>query len=103
MGRQGYKGCAIHRFVGGLLSPGALLVYAALLALPFAVGHLLGWREYAGVLSGTLSATGLAADVQMLLGLGYAAAFMVATILAPVLALGAGLEFALNCLRGRQG
>lgn len=79
-----------------LLSPGALLACAALLALPFVVAHLAGWREYTGILSGTLASAGLAAEVQALLGLGYAAAFMVATILAPVFALAAGVVWVLK-------
>lgn len=81
----------VERLTGLLLSPGALLAYAALLALPFLVAHLAGWREYTGILSGTLASAGLAAEVQALLGLGYAVAFMVAMILAPVFVLGAGV------------
>lgn len=88
----------IERVTGVLLSPGALLVYAALLALPFLVAHLAGWREYTGILSGTLASAGLAAEVQALLGLGYAAAFMIAVILAPVFVLAAGVQFILSKL-----
>jgi hypothetical protein len=59
-------------------------------------------REYASVLSGTLPA-GPGAELLATLGLGYAAAFMAATLLAPVLALGAGVLFVLSRLGGRNG
>ncbi len=71
-----------------------------MLALPFLVCHAAGLREFIGVLSGTPPATGVSVEVMALLGLLYAAFYMVFLILVPILALAAGGLFLFSALAG---
>jgi hypothetical protein len=75
------------------MSPRGLLICAGVLALVFLVSHVAGFRECTGVLCGTYSSVGLEPEVAATLGLVYAAAYVVLTILVPILLLGAGLLF----------
>ena len=90
----------LSKQVTSLLSPWGLLAGAALLALPFLVCHAAGLREFVSVLSGTSPATGASVEVMTLLGLVYAAFYMVFLILVPILVLAAGGLFMFSALAG---
>ncbi|MCE9673039.1 hypothetical protein LY474_35060 [Myxococcus stipitatus] len=75
------------RFIRWFRSP--MVARALLLVATFGVLHLLGGRQYVGVLSGTMDG-GMAA---MLFGVAYALSWFGAVLLAPILLL-AGLASA---------
>ena len=64
--------------------------YNQLLSLPLLVCHLAGWRQLTGVLSGTMPAVG-SPVVGAIGGLLYALSYLLCLVLAPILALGAGI------------
>ena len=76
------------------LTPGGLLVRAALVAVFFAACHLAGWREHTTFLSGTPASAGGSVNTSALLGVVYMAAYFGLVLLAPILVLAAGLLFA---------
>ena len=85
------------------LTPGGLLVRAALIAVFFVVCHLAGWREHTTFLSGTPASAGGSVNTSALLGVVYMAAYFGLVLLAPIFVLGAGLLFAFERLASRRG
>jgi predicted exporter len=67
------------------------LACAGLLTLAFLACHIAGLRQATCILCGTYPATG-----SVMAGLMYAGVYMTFTILAPILALGAGVAFLLD-------
>lgn len=78
-------------------TPARLLALAACLAVAYLACHLLGLRESVGLLSGTLPAT----EQELLVGLFTVLAWFGAVLVAPVLALAAGLHLAVVAVAGR--
>ena len=76
-----------------------LALGAALLASAFIACHLLGLREHVSVLSGT-APPGSGGDPS--LGVAYAVAWFSAVVVAPILALAAGVLAAIDRLRSRR-
>lgn len=74
-----------------------LFVCAGFIALVFLVCHVAGFRESTSVLSGTYTGAGSVTS-----GLLYAAVSMAFVIVAPILAIGAGMLFLLNRIFGSQ-
>jgi hypothetical protein len=94
------------RFVSvrALFSPVVLIASALILLLAFTAVHLAGWRESTTVLSGTLppGATGWAAPTRQ--ALLYIAAYLGCVVLAPILALGALIQWSFErTLHRRRG
>ncbi len=71
------------------ITPGGFATVAIVLALGYLVAELLGWREYAGFLSGTLPAG--ASEFRAALGLLYVIAYLGFVLAAPILLIAAGL------------
>ena len=84
------------------LTPGGLLVRAALIALFFVVCHFAGWREHTSFLSGTPASVGESVNTSAVLGVVYMAGYFGLVLLAPILALAAGLLFAFEKLASRR-
>ncbi len=82
-----------------LFTPRGFLGAAAAVCLLYAVCHVLGWREYTAFLSGSAPA-GEPADLCLVLGIVYAAAYFGFVLVAPILLLASGI-FAL-LLHARQ-
>jgi hypothetical protein len=74
----------------GFLSPAGLLARAALIGAAFLICHAAGLRHYTTVLSGS-SAAAQTGTLNAVLGAIYLAAYFGVTLLAPVLAIGAGV------------
>lgn len=73
------------------LSPAGLLAWAVAIAAGWGVLEILGWREYACVISGT-SPSGNPADRWALFqGMVYVLVYFAGVLVAPVLAIAAGL------------
>ena len=75
-----------------LASPTCFLIIAVALAVSFLVFHLLGWREYTSILSGTTPAGG-GGGMQFVLGIIYVTAYFAFALASPILVL-AGLILA---------
>jgi len=75
---------------GRIVSPGALVVSAAVMAGVFVICHLAGWRENTSFLCGTPPA-GESAGLAILLGLVYALSYFALVVLAPILVLAAAI------------
>jgi hypothetical protein len=91
------------RVVGGpFFSPKGLLVRAAEIALLFVIGHVLGLRAYATILSGT-SPTGGAADLWgILFACLYLLTYFASVVLVPIMIIGSLVLFAfLSLLPGK--
>lgn len=86
----------IRRWLTEAFSARGLLLRAALIALAYGVCHLLGWRDYTSILSGTVPASdGVALrNLHSLLGLLYVFAYFAFVLIAPILAI-AGMLMAL--------
>jgi hypothetical protein len=80
-----------------ILSPPAMVVVAVALALPYLIGHLLGWREYTSFVCGTLPAN----DMQLLLGMVYIVSHFTFVLAVPVLVLGAAIFALLQRVAGK--
>jgi hypothetical protein len=78
-------------------TPVRLLKLAACLAAVYLACHLLGLRESVSLLSGTLPAT----EEELFVGLFTVLAWFGAVLVAPVLALAAGLHLAVVAIVGR--
>jgi hypothetical protein len=78
-----------------------LLSSAVVLALPFVVCHLAGFREYTCILSGTYPSVGAGAPHAARLGLLYVVAYVAYLVPAPILFLGAALLFLLDWIHER--
>jgi hypothetical protein len=74
-----------------MLSPVGFVATALLIALVFAIVHVLGWREHTTFLSGTPVSAGAGADQSEVLGTAYIAAYLAFVLLCPILLLAAGL------------
>jgi len=85
------------------LSPGGLLVRAALITMFFAACHFAGWREHTTFLSGTPASGGGSVITSALLGVVYMAGYFGFVLLAPILVLAAGLLFAFERWRFHRG
>ncbi len=79
--------------------PVRLLKLAACFAVVYAACHLLGLRESVSLLSGTLPAT----EEELFVGLFTVLAWFGAVLVAPVLALAAGLHLAVVAIAARIG
>jgi hypothetical protein len=97
------KRTPLHRLWNAGLTPGGLLVRAALVAVFFAVCHLAGWREHTTFLSGTPASAGGSANTSVVLGVVYMAGYFGVVLLAPILALAAGLLFVFERIAERRG
>jgi hypothetical protein len=84
------------------LTPGGLLMRAALIAVFFAVCHFAGWREHTSFLSGTPASVGASVNTSAVLGVVYMAGYFGLVLLAPIFTLAAGLLFALERLAFRR-
>lgn len=80
--------------VGEILSPKGLLVRAAVLAVVFVILHLVGLRDFAGFLCGTLEAEEGMRELSALLGFVYVIMYLAFVVVAPILVIAAGLLFA---------
>lgn len=74
----------------GALSPKGLLVAAAAIALVYVLAHAAGLRAYTAILSGTAPPGGDGASAWAL-GVGYVLCYFAAVIVAPILAIAAGI------------
>jgi hypothetical protein len=74
-----------------LATPRGFLKAAALITAAFTIGHLAGLREYTSFFSGTM-AGGEPGYLPLLLGFAYAVAWFAFVVLAPILALAAGIQ-----------
>ena len=84
------------------LTPGGFLVRATLIVVFFVACHLAGWREHTTFLSGTATSADGSVNASILLGVVYMAAYFGLVLLAPILALAAGLLFAFERLASRR-
>ena len=80
-----------HRTRFSLLTPSGLLVRAALGVLVFIVLHLLGFRAYTTILSGTSPPGEQVAYVDMLKMVAYVLSYLFSTMVAPILVIAAAL------------
>jgi len=71
------------------LTPWGFATIAVILSLGYFAAELLGWREYAGFLSGTLPADG--SEFRAVLGALYVAAYFGFVLAVPILLIAAGL------------
>jgi hypothetical protein len=79
------------------LSSKAILSWAAAIIVTFVILHLLGWREYTSVLSGTIpnGSTPMEASVK---ALAYMAAYFGSVLVAPILIIATAIRFGLERL-----
>jgi hypothetical protein len=85
-----------------LLQPKAMLAWAIGFALAFAIVHMLGWREFTTVLSGTIP-TAASVSAASLKAAAYLATYFGTVLASPILLLAAGLNFLLRrCLCARS-
>lgn len=76
---------------GDWLSPKGFILRAAVCVAALAVVHLLGWREYTSIISGT-SPTGESISLSTALpGMLYMAAWFATVLIAPALLIAAGV------------
>lgn len=100
----------IRRCIGGLhtvrrlpaFTPLWLVARAALIAVVYLVVHCAGWRDYASFLSGTTTAGGGFNNPHAFMGVFYIACHFAFVLLAPVLLLTAGMQWALIALATRR-
>lgn len=78
-----------------------LLIAALVMATLFAGAHLLGLRAYTAILSGT-APPGASGGEAVALGLVYVILYFAAVIVAPILAIAAGLSWAAAKLGRRR-
>jgi len=83
-------------------APRTWLIGAALIAVVYVIEHLLGWRDYTSILSGTLPAAGAEGELNAILGMLYILTWFAFVILAPILLIGAVLNYALRRVSDRQ-
>lgn len=73
------------------LSPAGLLIWAALILGGFGVVHLMGWRDAATILTGTIP-EGSTAETAGLKAVSYLAAYFGSVLVAPILVLASALS-----------
>jgi hypothetical protein len=78
-----------------------LMVRAALIVVVYLVVHWAGWRDYARFLSGTTTVSGEFNIPYAVVGVFYIACHFAFVLLAPVLLLTAGMQWALIALATR--
>lgn len=83
---------------GRIVSPGGLLVSAAVIAGVFVICQLAGWRENTSFLCGTPPA-GESTGLAILLGLVYALSYFALVLLVPILVLAGAIFGVLLRLR----
>ena len=88
-GRRSQRGAKPRRRRRRIVSPGTLLVLAALPAVVCGVLHLMGAREHLSLLAGTAGDPAGQAASRIGLALVYAASFLATVLLTPILALAA--------------
>jgi hypothetical protein len=79
-----------------LLSPGDLVVKAALIALVFGVCELGGLREHTTIISGTTAAPGAGAGMSAVWAATYLVSYFAFVLAAPILLLAAALVLLVN-------
>ena len=77
-------------------TPKGFVVRAAIIALFFAVCHLLGWREHTSFLCGTTGSTSAGGHLSAVLGVIYIVAYLGFVLVAPMLVLAASILFGLE-------
>lgn len=82
-------------------TPRWLVARAALIAVVYLVVHWVGWRDYASFLSGTTPGGGDFNNPHGLMGVFYITCHFAFVLLAPVLLLTAGTQWALIALATR--
>jgi hypothetical protein len=83
-------------------SPKYFLSRAAVLAGLFLVVHLAGLRHFTSILNGTVGSVELGRTLSALFGVGYIFAYLGVVLVAPILALAAGLVFIAEKLQPRR-
>jgi hypothetical protein len=80
----------------GVPDAGGLLVRALVLAVFYGAVHVAGWRQYTSFLCGTVEMVGGAVSWTACAGAVYLVAYLGAVVLAPILAIAAGLLWLWN-------
>jgi hypothetical protein len=88
----------LWRIRWGLLSPRGMLLRAGLLVVIYALFHVLGWREHVSAVYATSSARPVAAVAGIL----YALSYFALVLLAPILAVAAGILAVLQRVLARR-
>ena len=73
------------------MSPVDLLQRAAAITVLFVIFHLAGFREYTGILNGTIGSMSLGWNLSAFCAVIYIAFYLATVILVPILALAAGI------------
>jgi SNF family Na+-dependent transporter len=73
----------------------ALVFWATVIVIAFGIVHLLGWREFTTVLSGTIPKENSEAEAAFK-GLAYMAAYFAAVLVAPICLLAIGISYGLE-------
>jgi len=84
------------------ITPRGLALRAVEFAAPFLIAHLLGLRRFTSVLCGTMDTGELAGPFSALAGLVYVLLYLGATVVAPILAIGAGLLWSVQHIARRR-
>ncbi len=84
----------------GLFTPRGMLLRAAVLVIVFGICHVAGLRQYTTALSGSSPGGTQPGALEAVLGGAYAAAYLALVIVAPILAIAAGLLWAVYRLMG---
>ena len=86
-----------------LFTPRGMLLRAAALVVVFGICHVAGLRQYTAVLSGSSPGGTQPGALEAVLGGAYVAAYLASVIVAPILAIAAGLLWAVcRLMGGRQ-
>ena len=75
----------------------ALLFWATVIMVAFAIVHALGWREFTTVLSGTIPKDNPEAEAAFK-GLAYMAAYFAAVLVAPICLIATAISYGLGRL-----
>lgn len=85
-----------------ILGPRALLFWATVIVIGFGIVHVLGWREYTTVLSGTIPSGNSEAEAGFK-ALAYMMAYFSAVLLSPIFLIAAGFTMLIErLLRSRE-
>ena len=74
-----------------MFSPKGFLVRAVVIALAFLIVHALGFREHTTLISGTADFHSFASRLRIVLGCMYIILYLMAVMVAPVLAVASGI------------
>ena len=86
-----------------LFSPKGFLICAGTLAVLFGAVHLAGWRDYTSILCGQAPTGDMADRTAIHLGMAYVVFHLGCVLVAPVLAIAAGIFAALQRVAARRG